>query len=183
MGFERGQRRGVLWEDLLRIDAIIKNFNFNLTNKTERDFENSLSSALDNRSNEFNNKIYTQINRETTVQSVFCFGKKNRPDMTINTDGIAIEVKYIDNSLDGFKLSIGQAIIYRFEYKFAFNVLVISEQNKNLYDDIIDGKEERTIDIIKYLANELNVFTYIVPAFKLKVNQKKVFSALELIEL
>ena len=30
-------------------------------------------------------------------------------------------------------------------------------------------------DILKYLADDMNVFTYIVPAFSLKNNQKRVF--------
>lgn len=48
--------------------------------------------------------------KDTVVQSIYLFDKKNRPGLTIKEDGIAIEIKYLSGSLDGLKQAIGQKI-------------------------------------------------------------------------
>ena len=95
--------------------------------------------------------------------------------MTINDDGIAIEIKYINNSFDGVKMALGQSFMYRLRYKFVINIIVISEENKSVYEKVLNGEEKDLEDIMKYLAENMNVYTYIVPAFSLKNGQKKVF--------
>ena len=57
-----------------------------------------------------NGQIMSQVDKDTTVRSVYLFGKKHRPDLTINEDGIAVEIKYLSGSLDGLKQAIGQSI-------------------------------------------------------------------------
>ena len=114
----------------------------------------------------FKNKIITQIDKTEKVVSVYCFGKNHRPDLTINNDGIAVEIKF--TSYGGLKEAIGQGYFYRLKYRFTFLVLVISEKNKQLYEDIENGKEKDLEDILKILAIEKNIFTYIVPSFVIK---------------
>ena len=46
---------------------------------------------------------------------------------------------------------------------------------KDVYEKAVNGEEKDLEDILKYLADDMNVFTYIVPAFSLKNNQKRVF--------
>ena len=48
--------------------------------------------------------------KDTVIQSIYLFDKKNRPGLTIKEDGIAIEIKYLSGSLDGLKQAIGQKI-------------------------------------------------------------------------
>ena len=48
----------------------------------------------------------SQVEKDTTVRSVYLFTKKHRPNLTINDDGIAIEIKYPSGSLDGLKQAI-----------------------------------------------------------------------------
>lgn len=174
MSFEAGRKTGKLWEDIKQCDKILIDFNYNRSNKNEREFENSLSSIIGNLSKNFNNTIITQQDRNTTVQSVHCFGKNNRPDMAIGNDGLAIEIKYISTDLDGFKKSLGQGYIYRLRYKFVIIALVLSQSNCSLYNKIINGEEKDLEDILEHLAS-LNIFYYIFPAFKTKSNQKKFF--------
>jgi hypothetical protein len=38
MGFEKGIRRGSVWDDVIAIDAIIKKTRFALTGRSEREF-------------------------------------------------------------------------------------------------------------------------------------------------
>ena len=112
MGFITGKRSGALWDDLNKIVEIIESISFNLSNKSEREFENTFSSVLSSHKNQLNNEIISQLDNNTKVNSVYCFGKKHRPDLTINDNGIAIEIKFVKDSLDGFKQAIGQSFIY-----------------------------------------------------------------------
>lgn len=182
MSFERGKRSGKIWEDILFIDSLLKNADknssgsiMNITGKEEKHFELRFSSLLDANSGKLNGKLISQQNKDTTVKQIYCFGKKHRPDMTINNDGIAIEIKYINDNFDGVKMALGQSFMYRLRYRFVINVVVISEKNKDVYEKAINGEEKDLEDILKYLADDMNVFTYIVPAFSLKNNQKRVF--------
>ena len=182
MGFESGKRTGKNWEDILFIDSLIKNADkksngsiMNITGKEEKDFELTFSTLLYANKGKINGYLISQQNKDTTVKQIYCFGKKHRPDMTINNDGIAIEIKYINDNFDGVKMALGQSFMYRLRYKFVINVIVISEKNKDVYEKALNGEEKDLEDILKYLANDMNVFTYIVPAFSLKNNQKRVF--------
>ncbi len=182
MGFEKGKRTGKNWEDVLFIDSLLKNADkkssgsiMNITGKEEREFELRFSTILDANKGKINGEIVSQQNKDTTVKQIYCFGKKHRPDMTINDDGIAIEIKYINDNFDGVKMALGQSLMYRLRYKFVINVIVISEKNKDVYEKAVNGEEKDLEDILKYLADDMNVFTYIVPAFSLKNNQKRVF--------
>lgn len=181
MGFESGKRTGKNWEDIIFIDSLIKNADkksngsiMNITGREEKDFELRFSSLLDANKGKINGELISQQNKDTTVKQIYCFGKKHRPDMTINDDGIAIEIKYINDNFDGVKMALGQSLMYRLRYKFVINVIVISEKNKDVYEKAVNGEEKDLEDILKYLADDMNVFTYIVPAFSLK-NQKRVF--------
>ena len=182
MGFEKGKRTGKNWEDILFIDSLIKNSDkktsgsiMNITGKEEKVFELRFSSLLDANKVKLNGNLISQQNKDTTVKQIYCFGKKHRPDMTINDDGIAMEIKYINDNFDGVKMALGQSLMYRLRYKFVINVIVISEKNKDVYEKAVNGEEKDLEDILKYLADDMNVFTYIVPAFSLKNNQKRVF--------
>lgn len=182
MGFEKGKRSGKNFEDVLFIDSLIKNSDkkstgsiMNITGKEEKDFELRFSSLLDACKEKINGNIISQQNKDTTVKQIHCFGKKHRPDMTINDDGIAIEIKYINDNFDGVKMALGQSFMYRLRYKFVINIIVISEKNKDVYEKALNGEEKDLEDILKYLADDMCVYTYIVPAFSLKNNQKKAF--------
>lgn len=150
MGFEKGKRTGKNWEDILYIDSLIKNSDkktngsiMNITGKEERDFELRFSSLLDANKVKLNGNLISQQNKDTTVKQIYCFGKKHRPDMTINDDGIAIEIKYINDNFDGVKMGLGQSLMYRLRYKFVINVIVISEKNKDVYEKAVNGEEKR----------------------------------------
>ncbi len=166
MGFEPVKRKGSYWEDVKKIDEVIKGFPFHTTGKSEKDFENGFSTALMTMQSEFKNEVITQIDKTRKVKSVFCFGKNNRPDLTLSEDGIAFEIKYL--SYGGFNEAIGQSFIYRLQYKFVFIILIIDEKSKELYYDIAEGKEKNLEDILNYLSQTMNIFTYIVPAFEIK---------------
>ena len=112
MAFQSGHRRGQVWDDVQTLDTIIKNTRFNLTGKSEREFELAFMSAVAANKDRIKGEIHSQVDKDTVVRSVYLFGKKHRPDLTINEDGIAVEIKFLSNSLDGLKQAIGQSIFY-----------------------------------------------------------------------
>ena len=164
MSFESGRRYGRFWNDAIELNKLFRKHNFNNTSKNEREFEIGLANALDTLNDNFNCEIISQTNRRTTVKSVHCFGKNHRPDITLDENGIAIELKFIRGS--GLKEAIGQGYLYRLKYRFVFLILVISESKKSFYEDLCSGKEKDLEDTLKHLAKKMKIFTYIVPAFE-----------------
>lgn len=177
MSFEVGRRRGKNWEDVKLLDQVIKDSRYNLTTKTERECELAFANKLIGIQKEFSGQIHSQIDQDTTVKAVYCFGKKHRPDLTVDEEGIAIEIKYINDSLDGVKFALGQSLMYRLRYKFVVNILIISEKNKKLYYKALNEEEKDLEDILKYLSEDMNIFTYIVPGFILEKGAKKIFES------
>lgn len=178
MAFMVSKRRGRYWDDAVELDRRIKQCTFNTTHKNERGFESDLASALINNDKKFNGAVHAQPYRESTVKSIYCFGKKHRPDMAIDDNGIAVELKLCNYS--GLKQAIGQGYLYRLQYKFVFIILVIPEKRKSLYLEIAEGREKNLEETLQHLADEMNIFTYIVPAFAVKkVGVKNCFSFFE----
>ena len=171
MGFEPARRGSRHWDDAKVLDEIIRAFPFHTTGKNERDFETGLATALITMSSRFSSDVITQIDKLTTVQSVYCFGKKHRPDMTLGDSGAAIELKFI--TYDGLKDAIGQGHLYRLRYRFVFLVLVVSEERRGIYEDLECGKEKDLEDTLRHLSNTMNIFSYVVPAFAVKPGTKK----------
>ncbi|TDX99328.1 hypothetical protein [Thiohalophilus thiocyanatoxydans] len=166
MGFESVRRRGRVWEDAKKLDSVIKKFPFATSGSNESAFERGFATSLMANQDMYDCKVITQIGRDSSVESVYCFGKKHRPDMTLDTNGIAIELKFITYS--GLKDAIGQGHLYRLKYKFVFLVLIISEERKAVYEEIENGQEKDLDDTLSYLADNMNIFTYIVPSFSIK---------------
>lgn len=174
MAFQAGQRRGQTWEDVKTIDTLIKNGRFNLTGKRERDFEFAFGERIRANSERLNGKVISQVDKDAPVRSVHLFGKRHRPDLTINDDGIAVEIKFLSNSLDGLKLAIGQSIVYRVRYRFVVNLFVIDEKHKDTYIKAATEQEKDLEEILKHISSSLNIFSYIVPAFSAAPNLKAV---------
>ncbi|TWB85991.1 hypothetical protein FB106_1441 [Synechococcus sp. Ace-Pa] len=172
MSFEKGIRRGSVWEDVIILDALIKKTRFALTGKYERDYEFAFTQTVTANAERIKGQVISQTNQETSVRSVYCFGKRHRPDLTINEDGIAFEIKFLGESLDGIKLAIGQSMLYRLRYKFVINLFIIAERHKDTYAKACNGEERDLEDILKDMSNEMNIFSYIVPAFSLAPNLK-----------
>jgi len=172
MSFQVGRRRGNVWDDVLALDLIIKEARFNKTGADERDFEMMFGERLDTLRGSLKGELISQRSKEAPVQSVYCFGKKHRPDLTINTDGIAIELKFLNSSLDGIKEAIGQSNFYRIRYRFVINLFIVGEKHKNVYLAAANGEEQHLEEILRDLSTDSNIFSYIVPAFSPGSNVK-----------
>ena len=159
MAFQTGHRRGPVWDDLQTLNKIIHNTCFNLTGKSEHEFELAFMSSVNANADRINGQTISLVEKDTTVRSVYFFSKKHRPDLTINDDGIAIEIKYLSGSLDGLKQAVGQSIFCRVRYRFEMNVFVVAEKYKDLEQ------------IFQDLRIDMNIFSYIVPAFSPEPNK------------
>ena len=80
-------RRGQVWDDIQTLNKIIHNTRFNLTGKSRQEFELAYLSSVNANAEHISDQIMSQVDKDTTVRSVYLFGKKHRPDLTINDDG------------------------------------------------------------------------------------------------
>ena len=172
MAFQLGIRRGHVWDDVRTLDSIIKKTRFDINAKSAREFELGFSQAVSQHDEKLNGKIISQFSKEAPVKSVYCFGKKHRPDLTINDDGIAVEVKFLGGNLDGIREAIGQCIFYRIRYRFVVNLLIVGQENKETYFKASRDEEKDLEEILSQLSKDMNIFTYLVPAFSAAPNYK-----------
>ena len=175
MGFKATKKNGRFWDDVKKLDSTIKNTSFNKTFKSEREFEAAFSAILSHEQSSFNCEVISQTDGAASVESVKCMGKNYRPDLTLDRDGVAVELKHI--KYDGLKDAIGQAYLYRLKYRFVFLVLIISKERQSVYEEL--DKEQDLKDALQHLADNMKIFTYIVPAFKPKSGTKKCYSFFE----
>jgi hypothetical protein len=173
MGFQTSKRYGKYWEDAKKLNDIVRKYHFNTTAKDERSFEHGFSATLRSMQSQFNCKVMSQTDNSSAVKDVRCFGKKHRPDMALNENVIGIELKFIRYA--GLRDAIGQGYLYRLRYKFVFIVLIISKERSSIYEDLHAGKEKDLEDTLQHLADHMNIFTYIVPAFKTKPGVKSCY--------
>ena len=166
MGFEAVRRTGRIWDDAKTLHESIMDFPFQTTGSSESDFERGFATTLMATKKQYNCDVITQIDKNSTVQSVYCFGKKHRPDMTLDENGIAVEMKFVTYA--GLKDAIGQGYLYRLRYKFVFLVLIIAESRKVVYEEIENGQEKGLEDMLHHLSDTMNIFSYIAPAFIIK---------------
>ena len=177
--YKAGKRTGKIWNDLKNFDQLIKSKKFTQSVKNEKEYLHWLDAILNENSDKFSSIIKTETDRNTKVDSVYCFGRRHRPDMSIGNNAIVIELKYIkiDNE-DEFKKAIGQLMIYRIKYKFGILFIILSDELKELYNNIVKEKSERDfVELINYLAKELNIYTYVIPDFKLKPGIPKIYTS------
>lgn len=92
--------------------------------------------------------------------------------MMLADDSIAIEVTCIGASTEKGKFSskIGDNYIYRLRYKFVFQIYVLDDSVREIWDNLQNGQDEN----LKFLFEELKeqeIFSYIILGFKVKGEQ------------
>ena len=169
MAFISGRRRGELWEDVQTIDSIIEKSieSFRLSSKDESDLERSLTVAIQSNVDRLNNFFISKVQTDKSVSGVKIFGKNTYPDMILGDDGIAIEIARIGKDQKSkFSTKMGDSYIFRLKYKFVFQILVIDENNKDVWEELADSSNN--IHFLLDNLTELEIFTYVIPTFKVK---------------
>jgi len=70
------------------------------------------------------------------------------------------------------KQAIGQSIFYRVRYRFVINLFIIDEKYKDVYQRAAHEEEKDLEEILGDLSSDMNIFSYIVPAFSATPNTK-----------
>jgi len=179
MAFVRNQRRGDVWKDVQLVDSIIeKNIStFTLSAKKERDIESAFTVALQSNQDRFNGKVISKIQSDNSVEGITLFGKKNYPDMSLDRDGVAIDLTRIDEDKSRFSQAIGSSFIYRQQYKFVFQIFILTENAKDVWEEATNDNGN-LMDICKELSDN-EIFIYIIPGFKVKTGSPQIFKVLE----
>jgi len=144
-------RRGYYWESLQKIKNTIERLSLDISANDERDFEDRIAGALQPQFKDF----IDQRNKQQVMTRVTLFGHDHRPDMSIDTNGIAVEVK-IAKGGQSFKDAIGQAFIYRMGYRFVI-VVWIDRTKEKIYRKSMQKPNSNETKFIKMLE-ENNVF-------------------------
>ncbi len=123
--FLRSRKDGHLFKNLKESIKIIHRVSLDLNKNDERTFEDRISGALQPQFEKF----IDQRNIQQKMTRITLFEFDHRPDMSIETDGVAIEVKVIRNG-SSIREAIGQAMVYRTGYKFILVILVDISKGK-----------------------------------------------------
>ena len=94
--FKAGKKRGGHWANLEKAMQIIENLSLDISSDSERKFEDRISGALQPNFPKF----IDQRNVQQVIMRVELFGHDHRPDMSIDTDGTAIEVQRINEIIN-----------------------------------------------------------------------------------
>lgn len=66
-----------------------------------------------------------------------------------------------------FSEKIGDNYIFRLKYKFVFQIFVLDESVKDIWENIQNGSDENVKFLLEELA-EQEIFTYIIPVFEFR---------------
>ncbi|MBN2423699.1 MAG: hypothetical protein JXR46_04080 [Calditrichaceae bacterium] len=149
--FMTSRHTGRHWDSLQKAKGIIEKLSLDIKGYDERKFEDRISGALQPNFNHF----IDQRNLKQVMTRVPIFDHDHRPDMSIGTDGIAIEVKSIKSGAS-FREAIGQSMIYRIGYRFVIVVWVDSTRHKT-YKQLCDDPESIESQFIKEME-DYNIF-------------------------
>jgi len=150
--FKPSKRTGFHWKNLQKTIRTIKRVPLDIRGDRERKFEDRIAGALTLPFKEF---FIDQRNTKQVMTRVSLFDHDHRPDMSIDTDGVAVEVKVIKSG-QSFREAIGQALIYRLGYRFVLIIWIDTTKNKTYYD-LITSRKSPEYKFLKKLE-ENNIF-------------------------
>lgn len=153
--FKPAKRTGIHWKNLQKAIRAIKKIPLDIRGDNERKFEDRISGAL---TVAFRDAFIDQRNTQQVMTRVSLFDHDHRPDMSIETDGVAIEVKVIKSG-HSFREAIGQSLIYRLGYRFVV-VIWIDKSKKKTYKSLIEDKKSDENKFLKQLE-ENNIYCII----------------------
>lgn len=150
--FKPSKRTGIHWKNLQKAIRLIKNVPLEIRGDSERKFEDRISGAL---ALSFKDLFIDQRNLQQVMTRVTLFDHDHRPDMSVDVDGVAIEVKVIKSG-QSFREAIGQSLIYRLGYRFVI-VIWVDVTKKKTYKELMTNKKSDEYKFIQELE-ESNIF-------------------------
>jgi len=166
-GLMRADRKGEQFELALRAVRLIKNENFLLKADDEWTYANILGSKLQgSKKLKPHVNIHTEKDPEQKMIRVKAFAFDHLPDITIDNDGTAIEIKLIKSGSD-LRDCLGQALIYRFAYRFVIMVLIDRTDNRAFVESL-RKRASSEAELLRGFCDEFNAMTVIGPLDKFK---------------
>lgn len=150
--FKSAKRTGIHWKNLQKAIRIIKRMPLDIRGDSERKFEDRISGAY---TLTFKSAFIDQRNLQQVMTRVSLFDHDHRPDMSIETSGVAIEVKVIKSG-QSFREAIGQSLIYRLGYRFVL-IIWIDKSKKKTYKTLVEDKKSNENKFLKQLE-ENNIY-------------------------
>ncbi len=141
------------WEKLQQVIKMIKSLNLDIRGKEEKDFENRISGVL---SEHFKEDFIDQKSLKQVMTMVPIFDHQFRPDMSIESNNVAIEVKLLKGT-NSFKEALGQSIIYRLGYKYVITVWIDMTKKKTHLKVMSNEKETALLTALE----DLNIFVIV----------------------
>jgi hypothetical protein len=166
-GLMRADKKGDHFELALRAIHQIKNADLLRKADDEWTYANILVTAL-----QASKKVKPHINDQTRKEQeqrlikVPAFSFDHIPDITIDNDGTAIEIKLIKCGND-LRDCLGQALIYRFAYRFAIMVLIDLTERRTFVESL-RRKDSNEARLLRDMCDNLNIMTIIGPIGKSK---------------
>ena len=166
-GLMRADKKGDHFELALRAVHQIKNADLLKKAEDEWTYANILVTAL-----QASHKIKPHLNNQTDKEQdqkmikVPAFGFDHVPDITIDNDGTAIEIKLIKGGND-LRDCLGQALIYRFAYRFAIMVLIDITKDR-VFVESLRSKDSNEVKLLRDMCNNLNILTIVGPVGRFK---------------
>ncbi len=128
--FKPSRTGSIYWEKLQKAIDLIKNMKLDVSGQDERIFEDRIAGILSFNFDDF----IDQRNIQQVMTMAPMFDHRFRPDMSIGTDNVAIEVKTTKGP-SSFRDAIGQALIYRTVYRY---IIIV-------WKDLTPGKTYREV--------------------------------------
>ena len=153
------RKTGMYWEDCKKVIQRLKKSNFEMRYKKEKEFEGLVVGSL--QTIKFNQEFIDQRSAGQPITRVTLFGKDHRADMSVGTDGTAIEVKLVKNG-DDVRTAIGQGLFYRTGYRFVILLLVDAMSRHTVFESI--HKKGSLESLLLEEFKEINIFVMCVRA-------------------
>lgn len=167
LGMIVSSRKGDQFELALRAVHQIKKENFLLKADDEFTYANILGSKLQgSKKLQPHVNIYTEKDPEQKMVKVKAFAFDHLPDITIDKDGTAIEIKLIKGGGD-LRDCLGQALIYRFAYRFVIMVLIDRTEDRAFVESL-RKRASNEAQLLRGMSDEFNIITVVGPLARFK---------------
>ena len=162
--FVSGIRQGEAYEDVRYAIKHLSRASLWVKDEAEKTFEAKIIGLLQG-TTRLRKKLISQIDdEEEKIISADLFSFKHYPDASID-DTIAIEIKVVSQH-EGPRIRelLGQALVYRFKYKFVVLVLVDRTDDHKIVK-ACKKKNSDENNLLKSLSEDYNIFTLVGPVY------------------
>ncbi len=153
----QGHRDGKYWEDCEYAIKALSKLDLSKTEMTEKEFEDRVAWFLGKQLFPGGEQFMDHRTHHDDASDIALFSSIHRPDMSIGSDGTAIEVKAADHG-NKVKQAISQALFYRIGYRFVIVLLVDTTDHGDIYAGLRGHGNTPEVQFVDDLEEHLNIF-------------------------